>query len=132
MNTCSLLLRKVNVNNLQCTCTINFSSPFILTSNTITTFSLIDVSVQLLKYSVKVSTTLCRNSMTNSGGTETKNDTTDIYTNKDFVSHQFLLELFVPNTLSSYIIYCSFLVKYQILNRCFAERNTGHTRSSFK
>ena len=55
----------------------NFSLPFILTSNTITTFSLIDVSVQLLKYSVKVSTTLCKNSMTNSGGTEGKSNKTN-------------------------------------------------------
>lgn len=37
-----------------------------------TTFSLMDVSVQLLKYSVNVSTTLCKNSITKSGGTEKK------------------------------------------------------------
>lgn len=61
------------------------SLPFFLTSNTMTTLSLIDVSVQLLKYSVKVSTTLCKNSITKSGGTEKNKQTKDV--RKGFEPH---------------------------------------------
>lgn len=50
-----------------------------------TTLSLIDVSVQLLKYSVKVSTTLCKNSITKSGGTEKNKQTKDV--KKGFEPH---------------------------------------------
>ena len=41
-----------------------------------------DVSVQLLKYSVNVSTTLCKNSITKSGGTEKKMKEQQLLNNK--------------------------------------------------
>ena len=52
-----------------------------------TTLSLIDVSVQLLKYSVKVSTTLCKNSITKRGGTEKKKNKQRKDVRKGFKPH---------------------------------------------
>lgn len=52
-----------------------------------TTLSLIDVSVQLLKYSVKVSTTLCKNSITKRGGTEKKTNKQTKDVRKGFKPH---------------------------------------------
>lgn len=70
-----------------------------------TTFSLMDVSVQLLKYSVNVSTTLCKNSITKRGGTEKKMKEQQWLNNKQILYISFcVIQPLRPSTLHAKVL----------------------------